>query len=109
MEENTENTETKDPSELGKLTPEEQQTLTRLKQDTAQYLNKIGEFEVMKARLMNKLEAMEQEGQGVMEAISKRLGLEPGKQWVAMLDGTIRLVSPPGEGQTQGEAAPPTA
>jgi hypothetical protein len=52
---------------------------------------------------------MEQEGQDIMGAISKRLGLDSGQQWVAMLDGTIRLVTPPGESQTQGEAAPPTA
>jgi len=84
--------------DIGRLTPEEQQLLTKLKQDSAQYLNKIGEFEVMKARLLGKLDEMDKEGQEVMDAISKRLGLQPGQQWVAMLDGSIRLVAPPNQG-----------
>ena len=102
--------EEKNTNEIGKLTPEEQQTLTKLKQDTAQYLNKIGEFEVMKARIMNKLESMEQEGQSIMDAISKRLGLNPGQQWVAMLDGTVQLVAAPDEEPiVQEEAETPPA
>jgi hypothetical protein len=91
--------ETTNTQEIGKLTPEEQQKLMSLKHDTTQYLNKLGEFEVMKARILNKLDLMEGEGQAVMSAISKRLGLEPGQQWVAMLDGSIQLVSSSSEGE----------
>jgi hypothetical protein len=91
----------KDPSDLGRLTPEEQGALVKIKQDSAQYLAKIGEFEVMKARILGKLDQMDKEGQSIMDSISKRLGLNPGQQWAAQLDGTIRLVTPPGPGQAQ--------
>jgi mannose-6-phosphate isomerase class I len=110
METTTETTvpepETKDPLDLGKLTPEEQGSLMKIKGDSAQYLVKIGEFEVMKARLLGKLDQMDKEGQAIMDSISKRLGLDPGQQWVAMQDGAIRLVEPPGTSQAQAEATP---
>ena len=96
----------KDPLDLGKLTPEEQGSLMKIKGDSAQYLVKIGEFEVMKARLLGKLDQMDKEGQAIMDSISRRLGLDPGQQWVAMQDGAIRLVEPPGTSQAQAEATP---
>ena len=105
----------KDPTDLGTLTPEEQSALIKIKQDSQQYLAKIGEFEVMKARLLGKLDQMDKEGQAIMDSISKRLNLNPGQQWAAQLDGTIRLVTPPNQGQAQEapvqqeEAAKPTA
>lgn len=101
----------KDPLDLGKLTPEEQGSLMKIKQESAQYLAKIGEFEVMKARLLGKLDQMDKEGQTIMDSISKRLGLDAGQQWVAMQDGSIRLVEPPGAGQTQvvQAGAPPAS
>lgn len=80
-------------NEIGKLTPEELQKLTAFKHDTAQYLQKLGEFEVMKARILVRLDQMEQEGQAVMAEVAKRLNLSPGQQWQATLDGTI-CVSP---------------
>ena len=93
--------EAKDPSDLGKLTPEEQTSLMKIKQESAQYLAKIVEFEVMKARLLGKLDQMDKEMQTIMDSISKRLNVDPGQQWAAMHDGTIRLVQAPGGGQTQ--------
>jgi hypothetical protein len=90
----------KDPNDLGKLTPEEQGALLKIKGESAQYLAKIGEFEVMKARLLHKLNQMDGEGQAIMGAISARLGLTEGQQWVALQDGTLRLVDQPeGGGQ----------
>lgn len=78
--------------ELGRLTTEEQQILVQLKHETAQYLNKIGEFEVMKARCLVKLDELESKGQQIMASISTRLELDPGVQWVTLMDGSIRLV-----------------
>jgi len=99
METTTETTETpttteapKDPTDLGKMTPEEQTAILKLKQESQGYLAKIGEFEVMKARLLNKLESLDAEGQAILGAISQRLGLKAGEQWAAQQDGTIRLI-----------------
>jgi len=90
----------KDPNDLGKMTPEEQGAILQIKQDSQQYLAKLGEFDVMKARLLKKLEAMDAEGQAIMGAISQRLGLKEGEQWAAHQDGTIRLIQQPGGGPT---------
>jgi hypothetical protein len=89
----------KDPNDLGKLTPEEQGALLKIKAESAQYLAKIGEFEVMKARLLHKLNQMDAEGQAIMGAISTRLGLTEGQQWAAHQDGTLHLINAPGGGQ----------
>lgn len=90
----------KDPTDLGKMTPEEQGAILKIKQDSQQYLAKLGEFDVMKARILKKLESMDQEGQAIMGAISQRLGLKEGEQWAATQDGTIRLITPGGGGPT---------
>jgi len=90
--------EAKDPNDLGKMTPEEQGAILKIKQESQQYLAKLGEFDVMKARLLKKLEEMDAEGQAIMGAISQRLGLKEGEQWVAHQDGTIRRVPAPGGG-----------
>jgi len=92
------------PGVLGKLTPEEQQALMSIKQQSQQLLAKVGEHEVLKMRVIAKLDELDEQGQGHINAISKRFGLEGGTQWVALQDGTVRLVNPPQAGQAQGGA-----
>lgn len=92
------------PGVLGKLTPEEQQALMAIKQQSQQLLAKVGEHEVLKMRVIAKLDELDEQGQGHINAISKRFGLEGGTQWVALQDGTVRLVNPPQAGQAQGGA-----
>jgi hypothetical protein len=92
------------PGVLGKLTPEEQQALMSIKQQSQQLLAKVGEHEVLKMRVLAKIDELDEQGQGHINAISKRFGLDSGTQWVALQDGTVRLVNPPQAGQTQGGA-----
>lgn len=92
------------PGVLGKLTPEEQQALTAIRQESQQLLAKVGEHEVLKMRVLAKIDELDQQGQGHINAISKRFNLEQGQQWVALQDGTVRLVNPPQTSQTQGGA-----
>lgn len=99
--ENTTATEEKDPSVIGKLTPEEQTAMLRIRQESQQLLAKVGEHEVLKMRIMAKLEELDEQGQGYINGISKRLGVDDGRQWVALQDGTVRLVTPPGASQNQ--------
>jgi len=86
-----------DPSNLGKLTPEEQSALLNIRQQSQQLLAKIGEHELLKARLLSRLEDLDAQGQEHINGISKRLGIEEGQQWVALQDGTIRLVNSGGD------------
>jgi hypothetical protein len=92
------------PGVLGKLTPEEQQALLLIRQESQQLLAKVGEHEVLKGRLLAKLDELDEKGQGHINAISKRFNLEDGQQWVALQDGTVRLVNPPQASQAQGGA-----
>jgi len=92
------------PGVLGKLTPEEQKALMGIRQQSQQLLAKVGEHEVLKGRLLSKLDELDAQGQGHINAISQRFNLESGQQWVALQDGTVRLVNPPESGQTQGGA-----
>jgi len=92
------------PGEIGKLTPEEQQALMGIRQESQQLLAKVGEHEVLKMRILAKLDELDERGQSYINAVSKRLGLEEGEQWVALQNGTIRLVKPRDGGQDQGGA-----
>lgn len=94
------------PGSIGKLTPEEQQALLQIRQESQQLLAKIGEHEVLKMRLLARIDELDGKGQDHINTISQRLGLGDGQQWVALQDGTIRLVNPPASGQN-GEGAPP--
>lgn len=96
-----------DPNSLGKLTPEEQAALMLIRQQTQQLLAKVGEHEVLKQRLLAKLDELDQQGQGHINGISKRIGVEDGRQWVALQDGTIRLVNNPGNAPAPTPAPTP--
>lgn len=105
--ENTDNNQTETPEipgMLGKLTPEEQGALVAIRQESQQLLAKVGEHEVLKTRILAKLDELDEKGQGLINQISQRFGLEAGQQWVALQDGTVRLVNPPAAGQN-GEGA----
>lgn len=92
------------PGMLGKLTPEEQSALIGIRQESQQLLAKVGEHEVLKMRILAKLDELDEKGQGIINSVSKRFGLEDGQQWVALQDGTVRLVNPPNAAQTEGGA-----
>ena len=81
------------PGMIGKLTPEEQTALLQIRQQSQQLLAKVGEHEVLKMRVLAKLDELDAQGQEHINAISKRLGLEDGQTWVALQDGTIRMVN----------------
>ena len=93
----TENQNSEDPNILGKLSDEEQQALMALRQQSGDVLTKIGQLEVQKQRLLTRLDSMDEDAQKVMNQISERLGLKEGQQWVALADGSVRLVPQPGE------------
>lgn len=95
------------PGSIGKLTPEEQQALVKIRQETQQLLAKIGEHEVLKMRLLARVDDLDQQGQEHINTISQRIGITDGQQWVALQDGTIRLVNPPASGQNGEGATPP--
>jgi hypothetical protein len=98
-----------DPNTIGKLTPEEQAALMVIRQESQQLLAKIGEHEVLKMRLLARVDDLDQKGQEHINTISRRLGIEDGQQWVALQDGTIRLVkqNTPGQNGQGGAGAPP--
>lgn len=82
-----------DDGTLGKLTPEEQSAMLGIRQQSQQLLAKIGEYELLKQRLLNRLNELDEQGQQYINAVSQRLGIKDGQQWVALQDGTIRLVN----------------
>lgn len=82
-----------DDGALGKLTPEEQAAMLGIRQQSQQLLAKIGEHELLKQRLLNRLNELDTQGQEYINAVSQRLGIQDGQQWVALQDGTIRLVN----------------
>ena len=95
--------EAQDPNVIGKVTPEEQAALMTIRNEQQQRLLKLGEHDVVKSRLVAELKELEQKGQVYINEIAKRLGIQDGQQWVALGDGTIRLVPAPDVGQTQTE------
>jgi hypothetical protein len=68
---------------------------------------KIGEQEFLKRRVLDRLAELDAKQQDFINGISERLGITEGQQWVAVADGTIRLVDAPGAGQNQGGGGAP--
>jgi len=87
-------TENTNPDTIGQLTDEEHQNLVSLRAQSQDILSKIGQMEVQKIRLLNRLDEMDTTVQSVLANITARLGLAEGQQWVALQDGSIRLVKP---------------
>jgi hypothetical protein len=97
-----------DPSVIGRLSPEEQAAMMKIRSESQQLLAKVGEHELLKLRIMQRIEELDEQGQGIINSISQRLGLEDGQQWVGLQDGTIRLVNKPDGAQNQGGGAQPS-
>jgi hypothetical protein len=97
----------RDPQDLGRLTPEEHQTLMRIRAESQQLLAKVGEHELLKQRILSRVEVLDGQGQEVINAVSQRLGLKDGQTWVGLQDGRIRLVDQNQNGQNRGGGIPP--
>lgn len=78
--------------EVGKLTEREHQELLKIKGAISEKLRKIGEFQVLQNRLSNEIVDLEKSGQQIMTSITERLGLSSNNEWVALHDGTIRVL-----------------
>lgn len=91
-----------DANDLGRLTPEEHQSLMQIRAQTQQLLAKVGEYDFLKARILGRVEELDAQGQQIINGVSARLGLEEGQTWVGLQDGRIRLVE-----QNGGGGAPP--
>lgn len=89
-----------DPSVIGRMTPEEHNGMMKIRAESQQLLAKVGEHELLKLRIMARVEELDEQGQGLIAGVTKRLGLDPGTQWHGMQDGTIRLVNRPAAPQT---------
>lgn len=103
---------------LGKLTEEEQSVIVNARQKGQQNMLRLGEIVFQTSRMRQQqvaleqqiaglrdkeakaiqeqltlcedLESIEREGRTIIDQVTRRLGLEPGIQWVAMQDGTIQ-------------------
>jgi hypothetical protein len=91
-----------DPSVIGRLTPEEQNAMMRIRAESQQLLAKVGEHELLKLRIMARVEELDDQGQEIIKGITQRLGLPDNTPWHGLQDGTIRLVNKPVPAQTQG-------
>lgn len=98
----------KDPSVIGQLTPEEQNGMLKIRAESQQLLAKVGEHELLKLRIVARIEELDAQGQNLIASVTKRLGLEDGAQWVGLQDGSIRLVNKPGADQNQGGGQAPS-
>jgi hypothetical protein len=92
-----------DPSIIGRLTPEEQNAMMRIRAESQQLLAKVGEHEILKLRILARVEELDDQGQSIISGVTKRLGLPEGTPWHGLQDGTIRLVNKPVPAQTQEE------
>jgi hypothetical protein len=82
------------PGFLGRLTPEEHRKLLGVRDESRMLMQKVGELEVQKARIMQRIDVLDGEGQEVINSVSRRVGISDGQQWIAHADGKIILVNP---------------
>lgn len=92
---------------VGKLTPEEQGELMKIRGESQQLLAKIGEHVILGLRVASRIEELDARGQEIINAVSARLGLKEGQTWVGLQDGTIKVVNSNQGGQNQGGGPPP--
>jgi len=88
----TEETQNENPDIIGKLSDEERDSLTQMRQHSQEVLIKIGQIRVQEMRLLARLDQMDAGAQEIMNKISSRLEVPEGQQWIALQDGSIRLV-----------------
>ena len=84
-----------DPDVVGSLTPAEMGGLSGLRQRMSQITNEIGQAEVRKARMLAMLSEMEEQAQGLIQAVGKRLNIPEGQQFQILPDGRLRVIKVP--------------
>jgi len=86
---------TQQPTILGQLTEEENQTLTTLRGRTDQVVYNIGQVALQQHRLMANIDAMEAQARGVLQDAGKRLGIPDGVPWSVTNEGfAIQAATP---------------
>lgn len=85
-----------DPNVLGVLEPSEMGILMAIQQQGRAVVQRVGEIEVEKFRLMGQLSSLEGQNQQHLQSIAKRLGIPQGTQWQVTQDGKIRKAPSPG-------------
>lgn len=76
----------------GELAPAEIAQLQQLQAQANASYNQIGQLEVRKAAILGRIGAIEGQGQGVMEGIAKRCGIEKGTPWKITPDNKVQVV-----------------
>ena len=100
--------EKKDPTVIGNLTPEEQQLLMTMQRQKQQFFQKLGELTYGQLQIGGQIAKIEGAINETVNAVSNRMGVDPGTQWVATNNGEVRLVLPNPTGQNgQGGAEKP--
>jgi len=79
-----------DPDVLGVMEPAELGMLTAIQQQGRAIVQRIGEAEVEKARLLGQLSNLEAQNQQHLQNVAKRLGIPQGTQWQVTNDGKVR-------------------
>ena len=81
-----------DPDIAGTLTPDEMGKLVALRQKGSQITVEIGNLELRKARLINSIGDIEQQGQVMLNEVAARMGLAEGTPWQVLPDGRARVL-----------------
>jgi hypothetical protein len=84
-----------DPDIIGSLTPAEMGALTSIRQRSAQITNEIGQGVIRQARMLAMCSEMEEQAQGVIQGVGKRLNVPEGQQFQILPDGRLRSLKFP--------------
>lgn len=84
--------EPQDPNIVGALSQEEMAKLQMLRQRGSQLTMEIGTLELRKTRILGSVAEVEGQGQELLNAVAKRLGIPDGQQWQVMPDGRARIL-----------------
>ncbi len=82
-----------DQNIIGTMTPEESSALANIRQKLQNMTMEVGKLEVHKSRLLGSMAELEMQAQGVLDAMTTRLGFpaEP-VPYQILPDGRVRLV-----------------
>lgn len=103
-------TETAAPvsSVIPKLTDDETRTINALHRQAQEIVQAVGQTEVRKKKLLDQLQLVEEQAQGIMNSLGQRLGIPMGHPWQITSDGTVVMIDPKtGQPLGQVSAAPP--
>ena len=100
-----------DPSSLGTVEKPEQDSIMALQQKHQQMVFQLGNTVLRIFETVNQVGGVEDQIQGVYQAIGKRLNIGPNTRWSVMPDGSVRLIPeqpgpqvvPPQEGNDKPE------